>query len=170
MTLKSTTGKSGQIAFFRGLDDSLFDRGNEVPRNGAAEDFVFEFELSAARQRLHANPAIAELAVAAGLLLVAALHVGLAANGFAIRNLGRVQLDVHAVALLQAADDDLDVLLPAAGEQKLLGLRIAIEAQRLIFFQDLVDRVAHAIFVVARLGGNRVGDGRLRQLHRPDTR
>ena len=85
----------------------------------------------AARQRLHANPAVAELAVAAGLLLVAALHVGLSANGFAIRNFRRVQLDVDAVALLQAADDDLDMLLAAAGEQKFLGLRIAIEAQRL---------------------------------------
>ena len=104
---------------------------------------------AAARQRLHADPAIAELAVAAGLLLVPALHVGLAANGFAIRNLGRVQFHVHAVALLQAADDDFDVLLPAAGEQKFLGLRIAIEAQRLVLFQNLVDRVAHAVFVVA---------------------
>jgi hypothetical protein len=55
------------------------------------------------------------------------------------------------------------VLLPAAGQQEFLGLRIAIEAQRLILFQNLVDRVAHAIFVVARLGGDGVGDGRLRQ-------
>ena len=124
----------------------------------------------AARQRLHADPAIAELAVAAGLLLVAALHVGLAANGFAIGNLRRVQLHVHAVALLQAADDDFHVLLPRAGQQELLGLRIAIEAQRLILFQNLVHRVAHAVFVVARLGGNGVGNGRLRQFHQADRR
>ena len=42
----------------------------------AAEDLVDELELRAARQRLHLDPAIAELAVAAGLLLVPALHVG----------------------------------------------------------------------------------------------
>ena len=52
--------------------------------------------------------------------------------------LGALQLHIHAVALLQAADDDLHVLLPAAGEQEFLGLRVAIEAQRLVFFQNLV--------------------------------
>ena len=57
----------------------------------AAEDLVGEFELAAARQRLHADPAIAELAVTAGLLLVAALDVGRAADRFAIRDLGRLQ-------------------------------------------------------------------------------
>ena len=141
--------ESGQKAVRGRFHDSLFNGGNEIARDGAAENFVGELEFPAARQRLHANPAIAELAVAAGLLLVAALHVGLAANGFAIRNLRRVQLHIHAVALLQAADDHFHVLLPAAGQQKLLGLRIAIEAQRLIFFQNPLDRVAHAIFVLA---------------------
>ena len=134
--MKSTTGKARQVALFGGFDDAFFDGRDEVPGDGSAEDFVVELELSAARQRLHANPAIAELAVAAGLLLVAALHVGLAADGFAIRNLGRVQLDIHAVALLQAADDHFDVLLPAAGQQELLGLRVAIKAQRRVLFED----------------------------------
>ena len=137
-----------------------------MSRNRAAENFVGEFELSAARQRLHADPAVAELAVAAGLLLVAALHVGLAANGLAIGNFRRVQLDIHAVALLQAADDHFDVLLAAAGEQKFLGLRIAIEAQRLIFFEDALDGVAQAVFILAALGRDRKRDRRLRQLHR----
>ena len=158
--------KAGQKAVGGGFHDSFFDGGNEIARNRAAEDFVGEFELPAARQRLHANPAIAELAVAAGLLLVAALHVGPAANGFAIRNFRRVQLDVHAVALLQTADDHFDVLLAAAGQQKFLGLRIAIEAQRLIFFENPLDGVAQAIFILAALGRNREGDGRLRQVHR----
>ena len=74
-----------------------------------------------------------------------------------------MQLHVHAVALLQAADDDFHVLLTRAGQQELLGLRIAIEAQRRILFQNLVHRVAHAVFVVARLGRNGVRDGWLGQ-------
>ena len=134
--------------------------------NRAAEDFVGELEVAAARQRFHLDPAIAELAVAAGLLLVAALDVGPAANGFAVGNLRRFQGDIHAVALLQAADDDFHVLLAAAGEQELPGLRIAVEAQRLVFFQNAVDGVAHAVFVVARLGFNGEGDGGLRQFDR----
>jgi hypothetical protein len=57
------------------------------------------------------------------------------------------------------------VLLAAAGQQKFLGLRIAIEAQRLIFFENALHRVAQAIFVLAALGGHRERDGRLRQVH-----
>ena len=41
---------------------------------------------------------------------------------------------------------------PLPARRNSLGLRIAVEAQRLVFFQDPVDGVAHAIFVVARLG------------------
>ena len=117
-------------------------------------------------QRLHLDPAIAELPVAAGLLLVPPLDVGLPANGLAIRNLGRLQRDIHAITLLHAADHDFHVLLARAGEQKLARLRIAIEAQRLVLFQNAVHRLPHAIFVVARLGFNGESDGRLRQFHR----
>ena len=58
------------------------------------------------------------------------------------------------------------MLLSAAGEQELAGLRVAVEAQGLVFFQDAVDGVAHAVFVVARLGFDGEGDGGLRQLDR----
>jgi hypothetical protein len=58
------------------------------------------------------------------------------------------------------------VLLPAAGQQKFLGLRIAVEAQALVLFEDLVDGVAHTVLVIARLGRDGVGDGRLRQIDR----
>ena len=55
------------------------------------------------------------------------LDVGFAPDGLAIRNLRRLERDIHAVTLLQPADDHLDVLLSAAGEQKLLRLRVAVE-------------------------------------------
>ena len=80
--------------------------------------------------------------------------------------MGAFSVDVHAVALLQPADDDFDVLLAAAGQQELLGLRVAVEAQRLVLFENPVDGVAHAVFVVARLGFDGEGDGGLGQLDR----
>ena len=49
--------------------------GNELARDRAAEDLVDELEVAAARQRLHRDLAVAELAVAAGLLLVAAVRL-----------------------------------------------------------------------------------------------
>ncbi len=50
--------------------------GHELPRDRAAEDVVLELEVAAARQRLHADLAVAELPVAAGLLLVPAVRLG----------------------------------------------------------------------------------------------
>ena len=58
------------------LLDALLDRRDEVLGDRAAEDVVDELEVRAARERLHADPAVAELAVAAGLLLVAPVGLG----------------------------------------------------------------------------------------------
>ena len=141
-------------------------RGDIVLGNGAAENLVGELELRAARERFHLDPAIAELAVAAGLLLVPPLDVGKSANGLAIGNFGRLQRDIHAIPLLQPADYDFHVLLSRARQQKFARLRVAVEAQGLVFFQHLVNRVAHAVFVIAALGLDGEGDGRLGQFHR----
>ena len=85
--------------------------------------------------------------MATGLLLVAALHVGLAADGLAVRNFRCFQRHVHSVTFLKPADDDLDVLLPATAKQELLGLWIAIKAQRLVLFQNAVDCIAHPVLI-----------------------
>src|ERR1051326_5793647 len=73
---------------------------NEILGNCAAENIVDELELPSTWQRLHFDFAITVLAVAAGLLLVPALDVGLAATGLAIRDLGRLQGRFSVVALL----------------------------------------------------------------------
>src|ERR1039457_3139865 len=40
----------------------------------------------------------------------------------------------------------------AAGQHELARLRVAVEAQALVFLKDAVHGIAHAVFVVARLG------------------
>ena len=57
----------------------------------------------AARQRLHADLAVAELAVAAGLLLVAAVALGRGLDGLAVGDLGLLEVDLDLVALAQPA-------------------------------------------------------------------
>ena len=161
MTLKSTTGKPARKPRCGRLHDAFLNRGNVVLGNRAAEDFVDELEVAAARQRLHLDLAIAELAVTAALLLVTALHVGAAANGFAIGNLRRLQDYLSVVPVLQLGDDDFDVLLAGSGDEEFLGLRIAEEAQHGIFFHQLVNAVAQFVFVGAGLGLDGEGDGRL---------
>ena len=112
-------------------------------------------------QRLHFDFAVAVLAVAAGLLLVASLDVGFAANGFAIRNLGRFEHDFGVVTLLHLGDDDFNVLLSGAGDQEFFGLRIAEEAQHGVFFHELVETDAELVFIGAALGLDGEGDGGL---------
>jgi hypothetical protein len=94
--------------------------------------------------------------VAARLLLVLALDVGFAANGFAVRDFGWFESEVDMVALVELGDDDLDVLLAGPGQEKFLGLRIARKAERGIFLQDFMNRDADLVFVSAgfRLDGS----------------
>ncbi len=147
-------GKSGQISARRRVLDSLFDGRNIVLRNRAAENVVHKLKLPAARQRLHLDLAIAVLPVAAGLLLVPPLHIGLAANRLPVRHLRRFQNHFRVIALLQLRHHDFNVLLSGARNQKLLRLRIAEEAQHGIFFHELVQSRPQLVFIGARLFGS----------------
>ncbi len=94
----------------------------------------------------------------AGLFLVFAFGVGFAANGFAIRNLGRFEGEVDVVALVKLGDDDFDVLLAGAGEEKFFRLRIARKTQRRVFLKNFVNRDADFVFVGARFWLDRKRD------------
>ena len=95
-----------------------------------------------------------------------AFGVGPAANGFAVRHLGRLQREVHVIAFVQFRDDHLDMLLPGPGKQKFLGLRVAHEVQCGIFLDNFVNRDADLVLVGARFGFDRERDRRFRQLRR----
>ena len=140
--------------------------GNELPRNRSAEDLVDELEVAAARQRLHPDLAVAELAVAAGLLLVPAVRVGLGGDRLAIGDARRLQVHLDAEAALQLGDGDLDVQLALAGEQQLVRLRIARVADRRILFFEPVHRLVDLVFVAAALRLDRVGQHGFRERQR----
>ena len=160
--LEVDNGISGKEAALRGFDNALFDGGNVVPGNRAAEDFVDELEVSAARQRLHLDLAVAELAVAAALLLVAALHVGAPANRLAIGNFRRFQDSLRCGSGSSAWTTTTSMCCwPVPAMRNSLVCGVAEEAQHGIFFHQLVDAVAQLVFVGARLGLDGEGDGRL---------
>ena len=149
---------SGQETFLGCFEDAFLNGRDVGLRDGAAEDLVRELKTLTALERPHLDFAVAELPVTASLFLVPALDIGTAADRLAIRNLRRMKLDLDLIALLQFADDDFQVLLSVAGEQKLFGLRIAVEVERGIFLEDSMYRRAEAVFIVASLRFNRVGD------------
>ena len=119
---------AGEVAAHARFLDALFDRRNELPRDRAAEDLVDELELAAARQRLHPDLAVAELAVPAGLLLVPAVRLDARRDRLAVGDARRLEVDLDAEAPLQLRDRHLDVQLALAGEQQLVRLRIALVA------------------------------------------
>ena len=83
---------AGEIAAQPRVLDPLLDRRDELPRDRAAEDVVDELEVGAARQRLDLDLAVAELAVAAGLLLVPAVRLGRRRDRLAIGMRGGFRL------------------------------------------------------------------------------
>ncbi len=157
-------GESRQESAGGSVADAFLDGGNPVLGDGAAKDVVDELDALAALDRLHLDAANAELAVAARLLLVLAFDVGFAADGFTVRDFGWFESEIDMVALVELGDDDFNVLLAGAGQQKFLGLRIAGKAERGIFLQDFMNRDADLVFVSAgfRLDGK--GNGRLGKL------
>jgi hypothetical protein len=76
---------------------AFFDRRNELVRDRAALYAVDELEPLAARQRLHLQEHFAELAGAAGLLLVPAVPLGPRRNGLPIRDRRGSRVEVELV-------------------------------------------------------------------------
>jgi hypothetical protein len=83
---------TGDRAAAQHLAYAFLDRGHELPGNRAAFHFVHELEAGAARQRFDAQEHFAELAGAAGLLLVAVMAIGVRGDGFAIGDARRMRL------------------------------------------------------------------------------
>ena len=151
----------GEEALAADLLDALLDRRDEVARDRAAVDVVHELEVLAAGQRLDADAAVGELPVAAGLLLVAAVGLGLLRDRLAVGDLRRMEDDLDAVALLQARHRDLDVELRRPGEVELLGLLVALEVERGVLLDQLVEGGRDLVLVALGLRLDGVRDRRL---------
>ena len=116
---------------------------------------------AAAREGFDADLAVAELAVASALLLVAAVACRGGANGLAVGDLGGFERDFGVVAAAEFGDDGFDVELAGAGEEEVVGLGVAVEAELEIFFHELVEGGGELVFVGAGFGLDGVGHGGL---------
>ncbi len=117
----------------------------------AALDLVDELEATALRQRLDLDVAVAELAAAAGLLLVAALRLGGALDRLLVGHARRLEGDLGAEAVLHAVHDHLDVHLREPGDDLLAGLRVAVEVDRRVLLLEAAHRGADLVLVALRL-------------------
>ena len=153
--------ESAQRPFLRRVADAVLDRGDELPRDDPAHDAVLELHSGPARKRLQLDVTVAVLTAPAALPLVLALRLGAGQHRLVVRRVRQLQVHVDVELPLQLLDGHLDVHLPHALEQRLVGLGIARQLQRGILLEQLVQRHARLLLLLA-IDLQRVGDDPLR--------
>ena len=118
---------TGQHALFGGKADTLFDGREEILGDAAAEDLFLKDDLLAVAG-LEVDDDIAELAMTAGLLLMAALLLAGLADGLAVGDAGSLQADLDAELVLQLGLDDIQVLLAQTTDDLLVGLGVVLDS------------------------------------------
>ena len=153
-SLQADHGITGQRALLNGFLNALLNGGVEVLGDGAAEDFLGEDHVVLLLLRLEANPDVAELAAAAGLLLVTAVSLYLLLDLLPVGDLRRIQHGVHAEAALQLGDQHVQLLIAGAGDDLLLGLGVVGQGEGGIFLVQTVQAGADLVFLTLHLGGD----------------
>src|SRR5215210_5811646 len=168
--LHADHGVAGEDAVLHGVLHALVDRGDVLLRDPATGDLVLELvgrRVAAHLERLEGDLHLRELAGATRLLLV---RVVVALDGLADRlavghlRLADVRLDVELTP--HAVDQDLQVQLAHAGDDRLTGLLVEADLERRVLLGQLLDGRAQLLLVALglRLDGHR--DDRGREGHR----
>src|SRR5262245_53119549 len=111
------------------LLDALVHRRNVFARHGTADDAVDELIALAGFLRLESQPDVAVLAAAAGLAHELALLLDFGANRLAIGYLRLADVGLDLELALHAIDDDFEVQLAHAGDDRLAGLLVGAHAE-----------------------------------------
>ena len=120
-------------------------------------------DVRARRQGEHADVDLAELAAAAGLLLVAVHALGVGLDRLAVGDLGLLGLDLHLVAALEPLAEDLQVQLAHPVDHHFLGLHVEVAAEGAVFLGDLGQGAGELALVAAALGRGGQADHRRRE-------
>src|SRR5712675_1097629 len=112
------------------------------------------------------NFAMAVLAAAAGLLDVLAFRFRFLADRFAISDLRTANISLHIVFAQHAVDDDFEVQLTHAGNQRLPGIRFSGHAERGIFLREALHSHAQLVLVSLGLGLDSHGNYWRREIDR----
>ena len=131
-----------------GLLDALVHRRDVLGGDGAALDLVDELVASTGAERLEVEDDVGELALAAGLLDVAEDHLldGLA-DGLAVGDLGLADVGVDPELAGEPVDEDLEMQLAHAGDDRLPGLGVGIDLEGRVFLGEALQRRGQLLLV-----------------------
>ena len=150
--LEEHQGIAGQDALGDAVAKTLFNRRDEVLGHAAAHGLVHEDQILGLGLGLEADVDVAELAVAAGLLLVPSVDFDLLLDGLAVGDLGRAQLGLHLELAQELGAQDAQVDIAHAGDNHFLGLGVVAEAEGEILFIELVEAGGDLVLLPLDLG------------------
>src|SRR5690349_6977042 len=105
-----------------------------------AVDLLLEVEALATAQRTDFDDHVAELAMPARLLLVAAMLTHRLADGFAIANRRRVALHLDAIAALQPCQHGIEMFVVHAAKANLVGGVVMLDDEAGILLDEALQR------------------------------
>src|SRR5690606_24854708 len=112
---------AGDHAVLHGFPDALVDRGNVFLRHDTADDAVDDLVARPGLLRLDAQEHVPVLAAAARLPDELAFLLDHLADGLAVRDLRLADVCLDLELALHPVDDDLEVQLTHAGDDRLAG-------------------------------------------------
>src|SRR6478752_9815215 len=165
-------GVAGEHAELHGLLATLVDRGDVLLRHTTTGHVVHELVARAGAGlrvdvRTEVDDNLGELTRTTGLLLVGVgVLLDRVADGLAVGHLRLADGRLDAELALHAVDQDLEVELAHAGDDRLAGLFVGLDREGRVLVGEALDRGAQLLLVALRLGLDRDLDHRGRERHR----
>ncbi len=131
-SLEEDHGIPGQNALVNALPQPLFNGGEEVPGHAAAEHVLGKDQILLLVLRLEFDPYVAELAVPAGLLLMAAVGLKGFADLLTIGHAGGEKLDFDAKLVFELGAEHVEMNVSGAGNDQLAGLAVVDNRKGLV--------------------------------------
>ena len=158
---------AGQRTVGHGGLEALLNRGDEFLGNVAALDLVDERQTHLALfGRADLEDDVGELTAAAGLLLEDLAVLDGRGERLLVVDLGRTLVDLDAELAAQTVDDDVEVKLAHAADDRLSALLVGTNREGRVLFGQLAQCDAQLVEVFLRLGldgqtDHRLGEGHL---------
>src|SRR4051794_36562011 len=161
---------AGQDAVLHRVLDALVDRGDVLPRDATTGDGVLELvgrTVAGDLERLDGDLDLRELAGPTGLLLVGVVVLlDPTTDRLAVGHLRLADVGLDLELAPHAVDEDLQVQLAHAGDDRLTGLLVEADLEGRVLLGQLLDGGAELLLVALGLGLDRHRDDRGREGHR----